>query len=246
MWCGGVVSVLVSCEGGQQKKRGRHRQGPATPSGPSPTLRSSPRVRPRRTPRIQIAASSACCRGACRLLRGTAWEGLVQPGEPDAKVKFLAAEALRGVGGVLLDINGNRFCNELGRRDYVTGREAPEHLWLLLAFEWQGIGRDRVALQALQGSWYHEGVQEHGRVCQSTHPRSKLEATFKAYNHLLLVQISPLSKTSRQGSELPTPSRCRWPISSFSVVAWESILQRRAVDSPSRSSLSSRAWRCYR
>ena len=81
----------------------------------------------------------------------------------------LAAEALRRVGGVLLDINGNRFCNELGRRDYVTGREAPEHLWLLLAFEWQGIGRDRVALQALQGSWYHEGVQEHGRVCQCVH-----------------------------------------------------------------------------
>jgi len=47
--------------------------------------------------------------------------GLVHPDEPDAKVKFLAAEALRGVGGVLLDIKGNRFCNELGRRDYVTG-----------------------------------------------------------------------------------------------------------------------------
>merc|ERR1711979_21248 len=45
----------------------------------------------------------------------------VHPDEPDAKVKFLAAEALRGVGGVLLDMNGNRFCNELGRRDYVTG-----------------------------------------------------------------------------------------------------------------------------
>jgi succinate dehydrogenase/fumarate reductase flavoprotein subunit len=47
--------------------------------------------------------------------------GLIHPEEPDAKVKFLAAEALRGVGGVLLDINGNRFANELGRRDYVTG-----------------------------------------------------------------------------------------------------------------------------
>jgi len=47
--------------------------------------------------------------------------GLVHPEEPDAKVKFLAAEALRGVGGVLLDMNGKRFCNELGRRDYVTG-----------------------------------------------------------------------------------------------------------------------------
>merc|ERR1712151_1111070 len=47
--------------------------------------------------------------------------GLVHPDEPDAKVKFLAAEALRGVGGLLLDMDGNRFCNELGRRDYVTG-----------------------------------------------------------------------------------------------------------------------------
>jgi flavocytochrome c len=46
--------------------------------------------------------------------------GLVHPDEPDAKVKFLAAEALRGVGGLILDNGGERFCNELGRRDYVT------------------------------------------------------------------------------------------------------------------------------
>jgi len=47
--------------------------------------------------------------------------GLVNPKDPNAKVKFLAAEALRGVGGLLLDKNGKRFCNELGRRDYVSG-----------------------------------------------------------------------------------------------------------------------------
>jgi len=47
--------------------------------------------------------------------------GLVHPDDPNAKVKFLAAEALRGVGGILLNINGERFCDELGRRDYVTG-----------------------------------------------------------------------------------------------------------------------------
>jgi succinate dehydrogenase/fumarate reductase flavoprotein subunit len=47
--------------------------------------------------------------------------GLVDPKEPNAKVKFLAAEALRGVGGLILDGNGNRFCDELGHRDYVTG-----------------------------------------------------------------------------------------------------------------------------
>merc|ERR1712172_250649 len=47
--------------------------------------------------------------------------GLVKPDDPDAKIKFLAAEALRGVGGLILDANGKRFANELGRRDYVTG-----------------------------------------------------------------------------------------------------------------------------
>jgi len=47
--------------------------------------------------------------------------GLVKIDDADAKVKFLAAEALRGVGGVLIDKTGMRFCNELGRRDYVSG-----------------------------------------------------------------------------------------------------------------------------
>jgi aspartate oxidase len=48
--------------------------------------------------------------------------GLVDPKDPDAKVKFLAAEALRGVGGLLIDRDGNRFVDELQHRDYVTGK----------------------------------------------------------------------------------------------------------------------------
>ncbi|GAA5933731.1 hypothetical protein JCM10213_008578 [Rhodosporidiobolus nylandii] len=48
--------------------------------------------------------------------------GLVDPSEPDAKVKFLAAEALRGVGGLLIDAEGNRFVDELQHRDFVTNR----------------------------------------------------------------------------------------------------------------------------
>lgn len=47
--------------------------------------------------------------------------GLVHPSEPDAKVKFLAAEALRGVGGLLLTNKGQRFVDELQTRDFVTG-----------------------------------------------------------------------------------------------------------------------------
>merc|ERR1712125_208151 len=60
--------------------------------------------------------------------------GLVKPDDPDAKVKFLAAEALRGVGGLIFDANGKRFANEVGRRDYVTGEmrknKPPFHLTL--------------------------------------------------------------------------------------------------------------------
>jgi len=61
--------------------------------------------------------------------------GLIDPKEPDAKVKFLAAEALRGSGGVLLNNKGERFCDELGKRDYVSGRilldgNAPHRLCL--------------------------------------------------------------------------------------------------------------------
>merc|ERR1712225_2877 len=47
--------------------------------------------------------------------------GLVDPKDPGSKWKFLAAETLRGEGGLLLNGDGNRFCDELGHRDYVSG-----------------------------------------------------------------------------------------------------------------------------
>ena len=37
------------------------------------------------------------------------------------KVKFLTAEALRGVSSRIFDAQGSRLANEWGRRDYVTG-----------------------------------------------------------------------------------------------------------------------------
>jgi len=46
--------------------------------------------------------------------------GFIEPSKPDADTKFLAPEALRGCGALLLDSSGRRFVNELGRRDYVT------------------------------------------------------------------------------------------------------------------------------
>eukprot|EP00440_Ansanella_granifera_P039953 gb/GFBE01043333.1/.p1 GENE.gb/GFBE01043333.1/~~gb/GFBE01043333.1/.p1 ORF type:complete len:508 (+),score=80.95 gb/GFBE01043333.1/:1-1524(+) len=46
--------------------------------------------------------------------------GLVNPEQPDGKVKVLAGEALRAAGGLLLNARGERFCNELGPMDYIV------------------------------------------------------------------------------------------------------------------------------
>ena len=46
--------------------------------------------------------------------------GIVNPKDPNNKIKFLAAEALRGSGGIMLNANGERFVDELGRRDYCS------------------------------------------------------------------------------------------------------------------------------
>ncbi|CAD7925000.1 unnamed protein product [Amoebophrya sp. A120] len=48
--------------------------------------------------------------------------GFVDPSQPDAATKTLAAEVLRGVGGILLTESGERFCDELGTRQYVVDR----------------------------------------------------------------------------------------------------------------------------
>lgn len=110
--------------------------------------------------------------------------GLVDPKEPDAKLKFLAAEALRGVGGLLLNNEGDRFCNELGHRDYVTGemwknKKAPYRLVL------NGLGAKEI-------EWHCKHYVGRGLMKRFASgaelakdmgiPVSKLEAIFKRYN----------------------------------------------------------------
>ncbi|KAI9739324.1 MAG: hypothetical protein M1834_007537 [Cirrosporium novae-zelandiae] len=45
--------------------------------------------------------------------------GFVDPKSPETPVKFLAAELLRGEGGLML-LNGNRFVNEMETRQHIT------------------------------------------------------------------------------------------------------------------------------
>merc|ERR1711904_10989 len=122
--------------------------------------------------------------------------GLVHPEQPDAKVKFLAAEALRGVGGVLLSLEGKRFANELGRRDYVTG----------MMWKNKGVtfGSTTGFFLCLNGKaseeiiWHCKHYQGRGLMKKYNHmsemakeynmPLANIKKTFKDYNEIAAKQ----------------------------------------------------------
>lgn len=114
--------------------------------------------------------------------------GLVDPKDPGSKWKFLAAEALRGEGGLLLNGDGDRFCDELGHRDYVSGEmwkekdkgKFPVRLLLnskasnVLDFHTRHYS-GRGLMKKMTGK---ELAKEIG--CTEDH----LQSTFKAYNEI--------------------------------------------------------------
>ena len=109
--------------------------------------------------------------------------GLIDPNDRDNKVKFLAAEALRGSGGIIINSKGEKFCDDLGKRDYVTMRmwqdgNTPHRLIL------NSKARDQI-------SWHCEHYEGRGLMKAMTGeelakemgvPVSKLRATFDEYN----------------------------------------------------------------
>ena len=121
--------------------------------------------------------------------------GLIDPSDPNAKVKWLAAEALRGVGGLLLDANGNRFADELGHRDYVTGQM------------WKGKGPFKLVLNGKGGNeinWHCKhymgrGLMKHYKSAtemakDNGMPLGNIEATFAAYNGFAANKNDPFGK----------------------------------------------------
>jgi len=109
--------------------------------------------------------------------------GLIDPHDKDNKVKFLAAEALRGSGGIILNSKGEKFCDDLGKRDYVTMRmwqdgNGPFRLIL------NGKAREQIA-------WHCEHYEGRGLMKAMTGeelakemgiPITKLRDTFTEYN----------------------------------------------------------------
>ncbi len=110
--------------------------------------------------------------------------GLVDPNDAGAKVKFLAAEALRGVGGLLLDGKAERFVNELATRDHVSEVMAKNKSPFRLVLN----GKASKEIE-----WHCKHYVGRGLMKRFTGPElakeigvssSKLEETFKKYNEV--------------------------------------------------------------
>lgn len=133
--------------------------------------------------------------------------GLINPSEPKTKTLFLGAEALRGVGGIILDGNGKRFCNELGRRDYVTGEI------------WKNKGPYRLVLNGKASKeieWHCKHYKGRGLMKEYTSGAelakdigvspTTLETTFNEYNSI----ADKMSKDPNGGPYDAYPSGKSW------------------------------------
>lgn len=122
--------------------------------------------------------------------------GLVHPDEPDAKVLFLAAEALRGEGGLLLTSDGQRFCDELGHRDYVTGK-MWEHKKQPYRLVLNGEAAKKIEWHCKH--YMSRGLMRHFKsgadlAKEMGISSSTLDATFQAYNEVMKTKKCPFGK----------------------------------------------------
>jgi flavocytochrome c len=127
--------------------------------------------------------------------------GLVDPNEPNAKVKFLAAEALRGVGGLLLDNTGSRFVDELQHRDFVTGK-----IWENKKYPIRLVLNGKASKEI---EWHCKHYVGRGLMKRFDNgealakefglPPSVLKKTFEDYNQSVRTQKDPFGKKFFQG-----------------------------------------------
>ncbi|ODV92754.1 hypothetical protein CANCADRAFT_23179 [Tortispora caseinolytica NRRL Y-17796] len=110
--------------------------------------------------------------------------GLVDPRDPENKWKFLAAEALRGEGGLLLNGNGERFCDELGRRDYVSGEMFKNKFPIRLVLNGKASNVLDFHTKHYAGRGLMKKMTGEELAKDIGIPASKLQKVFEEYNEI--------------------------------------------------------------
>ena len=141
--------------------------------------------------------------------------GWVDPADPENTSKTLAAELMRGVGGILINKSGERFCNELGTRAYVTDRmlshnplynstgkwsvDSPlESFYLVLSSSAAEDGKKHVDLYTHKGLMTRlDGVSALSQWMGL--PQETVVATLKKYQNDASRGLDSFGKTSFRG-----------------------------------------------
>ena len=133
--------------------------------------------------------------------------GFVSPKNSYEKKKFLAPELLRGVGGILINENGERFCNELGTRDYVTQKILEnckkQNTSEIDQYESYLLMNQDMADEFGNNFYYYKNVQgfisEHSNFSELAKniniDYTKIEDTINLYNKAYEQKIDEFNKT---------------------------------------------------
>ena len=83
--------------------------------------------------------------------------GWVDPSDPQNPTKILAAELMRGVGGILINSDGQRFCNELGTRSYVADKMLQHNAHYKETGQWDASSESPILYLVLSSSAAADG-----------------------------------------------------------------------------------------
>ena len=124
------------------------------------------------------------------------------------KKKILAPELLRGVGGILINKKGQRFCNELGTRDYVTEKIIQncqkEDTDEIDQYESYLLINQEMANEFGNNFYYYKDIQgfiiQHSNFSELTKninvDYNTLEKTINSYNEAFEKKLDEFNKTT--------------------------------------------------
>jgi len=121
--------------------------------------------------------------------------GWVDPSDPDNTSKILAAELMRGVGGILIDRSGKRFANELGTRAYVTDQMLKHDKEFIKTGQWNPSTKIPTFFLVLSSSAAADG-KKHVNLYSHKGLLTKVEGINALAKHMNM-DTKTLTKTMR-------------------------------------------------